>query len=60
MNQTPFCIPWFESNGLMNLKFADNIALLGNTIKSIQEMTESLDRDALKIGIWINLDKKNV
>uniref|UniRef100_A0A3Q0QZY3 Reverse transcriptase domain-containing protein n=1 Tax=Amphilophus citrinellus TaxID=61819 RepID=A0A3Q0QZY3_AMPCI len=60
MGGVGFGIPWCEPNRLTDLDFADNIAVLGASTKSIQEMTTSLNGGASKVGLRISTDKTKV
>lgn len=42
---------------LSDLDSEDDIALLGETKRCLQEMTTSLETEAKKIGLCINLEK---
>uniref|UniRef100_A0A3Q0SHP5 Reverse transcriptase domain-containing protein n=1 Tax=Amphilophus citrinellus TaxID=61819 RepID=A0A3Q0SHP5_AMPCI len=60
MGGVGFGIPWREPNRLTDLDFADDIALLGASTKSIQEMTTSLNGGASKVSLRISTDKTKV
>lgn len=55
MSQGAFDIIGMNQNDWRTWNFVDYIALFGNTIEYIKEMTDRLARDALKIRI--NIDK---
>ena len=45
------------SEKLADLDFADDLALLCNTQEELQEMTNSLQCNAAKVGLCINTEK---
>ena len=53
-------IRWKRGICLMDLDFADNIALLANTRANLQSMTTNLEREAGKIGLRLNSEKMKV
>ncbi|XP_053504574.1 probable RNA-directed DNA polymerase from transposon BS isoform X2 [Ictalurus furcatus] len=53
-------IPWTGQGRLTDLEFADDIVLLAQNGKVLQEMTTSLEHEAAKVGLRISTDKTNV
>ena len=50
-------IPWTDQTRLTDLDFADDIALLANSIPALQALTTSLEDTASKVGLRISIDK---
>ncbi|XP_071479245.1 uncharacterized protein, partial [Diadema antillarum] len=59
MNKATFGVKW-NDNRLTDLDFADDLALLGDTAQSLQEMTESLTETAAKVGLRVGSEKTKV
>ena len=56
MTDASFGIRW-KQNLLTDLDFADDLALLGTSPAELQNMTDSLQRNAEKVGLRISYEK---
>ena len=52
-------IPW-NTRRLTDLDFTDDLALLGETAKSLQPMTDNLTSTAAKVDLRISIEKTKV
>nr|CAB3230289.1 craniofacial development protein 2-like [Phallusia mammillata] len=57
MNYPKFGISWTNHKRLTDLDFADDIALLAESMTDLQEMTNSFAKNAATAGLSINSDK---
>jgi len=57
VNGRDYGITW-GSEKLADLDFADDLALVCNTQEELQEMTNSLQCNAAKVGLCINTEKR--
>ena len=53
-------LEWVENNRLCDLDFADDIVLIDNSQRSMQQMTRAIESEANKVGLRINADKCKV
>jgi hypothetical protein len=53
-------LKWTEEARLMDLDFADDIALLDSNWNGVQELTHTVEVEAAKVGLRINVDKTKV
>jgi hypothetical protein len=56
-NNPRYGIPWTDQSRLTDLDFADDIALLAESTKSLQEMTTALEAQSSKVGLQISHEK---
>jgi len=59
MNYPEFGIPWGRGK-LTDLDFADDVALLSHSATMLQQMTDSLNTTAEKVGLRISCEKSKV
>ena len=45
---------------ISNLRFADDIAIFGNSLKELEVMLEDLSRESAKVGLFMNFTKTKV
>lgn len=57
MDHPKYGIAWEDTTRLTDLDFADDIVLLAENAKSLQEMTTSLEVEAAKVGLRISTEK---
>ena len=60
MKEVGFGIVWNDQTRLIDLDFADDIALIAETNESLQNMTNKLETEAGKIGLRINAVKTKI
>ena len=53
-------IDWADETKLADLDFADDIALLEESVQDMQHFTSVLEEEASKVGLYINPDKCKV
>ncbi len=59
MNDPTFGIKWNVTR-LSDLHFADDLALLGDSVESLQAMTNNLPNTAAKVGLKISTEKTKI
>lgn len=60
LEQGDFGLQWQDGRQLADLDFADDIALLGSTQRSLCELTTTLEHEAAKAGLRISASKSKI
>jgi len=53
-------IDWADGTKLVDLDFADDIALLDESVQNVQHFTSVLEEEASRVGLYVNPDKCKV
>jgi len=51
---------WADGTKLADLDFADDIALLEESVQNMQHFTSVLEEEASRVGLYISPDKRKV